>query len=467
MSRRDFLRKAALTAAGAGFAPALLGSASRHIEILQAPRREPARPVGPNDRIRLGLIGAGIIGFIDTETALLVPGVELVAAADLYDARLRRVQERFGQHVATTRDYREILARPDVDAVIVATPDHWHARIAIDAMEAGKAVYLEKPMVQTIEEGPAVIAAQQRTKAVLQVGSQHASSILFDKIRELYRAGAIGEINQVEAATNRNSAIGAWQYSLPPNVTEAEIDWDRFLGHAPKVPFDPVRFFRWRNYRDYSTGVAGDLFVHLFTSIHTVLDAVGPTDVVGMGGLRFWKDGRDVPDVTLGLYDYPETEHHKPFTVALQSNFADGRGGSSYFRFIGSEGAITVSSNSFTLSKSHRREPSLESLVEGYNSVRTWSEDVRNAFVEEYRRTHPAIPTAPPMDVEQEYREPPGYNAQYDHFTYFFESVREGKPVYEDAVFGYRAAAPSLLSNLSLWEKKLYRWDPVEMKVVA
>src|SRR5690606_12590266 len=134
--------------------------------------RKTTRPVAPGDRIRLGLIGAGIIGFIDTETALLVPGTELVAVADVYDGRLARVHELFGSQVATTRDYRELLARPDVDAVIVATPDHWHARMAVDALQAGKHVYLEKPMVQNVEEGPQVIDAANRTGRVLTVGSQ-------------------------------------------------------------------------------------------------------------------------------------------------------------------------------------------------------------------------------------------------------------------------------------------------------
>lgn len=466
-SRRDFLKKAALSTVGAGLAPAILGASSTQVEILKPRPVEPPKHVDPNDRVRLGLIGAGIIGFIDTDTALRVPGTELVAVADLYDARLRRVKEVYGPQVATTRDYREILARPDVDAVIVATPDHWHARMAIDAMEAGKAVYLEKPMVQQLDEGPRVIDVQKRTGAVLQVGSQFASSILYDRVKELYESGAIGEVNQVEAVYNRNSALGAWQYSIPPNVTEADIDWDRFLGDAPKHPFDPVRFFRWRNYRDYGTAVAGDLFVHLFTGIHKALTAVGPTDVMAHGGLRFWKDGRDVPDVILGLFNYPQTEHHAPFTLSLQSNFVDGSGGGQHFRFIGSEGVLDVDYGSVKLTRSPRRSPSLTDLVEGYNSVRTWSEDVRQAFVEAYKAEHPAAPTAPEMNTTQEFRVPQGYDDRYDHFTYFFQSVREGKPVYEDAVFGYRAAAPALMSNLSLWDNKIYRWDPVAMRVLA
>jgi predicted dehydrogenase len=462
-SRRDFLRILSTSAVGAGLARPALARGPR-VEILEPAVKEPARLVGPNDRIGLATIGMGIIGFIDTDTALRVPGVELVAAADAYDGRLAHVKEVYGEDVDTTRDYREILARSDVDAVLICVPDHWHAQMAIDAMEAGKDVYLEKPMVKDLAEGPRVIEAQERTGRVLEVGSQFASNVIFDKIRELVVAGAIGEVNQVEAAYNRNSSIGAWQYSIPPNVTEQDIAWEAFLGNAPQRPFDPVRFFRWRNYRDYGTAVAGDLFVHLFTGIHKALDALGPTEIYSRGGLRFWTDGRDVPDVILSLFAYPETEHHPPFTLSLQSNFIDGSGGRTHFRFIGSEGVISVQGDGFTLEKSPRRTPSLDQLVNGYNSVRTWSEDVQQEFSEAYEAAHPADPVAPAPDTTQEYRAPGGYDARYDHLTYFFDAVREGGSVFEDAVYGYRAAAPALMANLSLWEDRPFRWDPVRMR---
>jgi predicted dehydrogenase len=294
-SRRDFLQ----AVAGVAAAPTIL-------------RRQPAAPqnVAPNDRIRAAVFGLGIRGQQDVRSALRTPGVELVAAADVYDGRLTLAKELWGGQVFTTRDYREVLARRDVDAVIIATPDHWHTQIAVDAMKAGKDVYVEKPMVQQLDEGPRIVDAARQTGRILQVGSQHPSSIVYAKAKELYRAGAIGELNLVEAWINRNSSMGAWQYSIPPDASPQTIDWDRFLGRAPKQPFDPVRLFRWRNYRDYGTGIPGDLFVHLFTAIHFVLDAHGPTRATASGGLRHWNDGRDVPDVMIAMYDYPKTSTH-------------------------------------------------------------------------------------------------------------------------------------------------------------
>src|ERR1022692_4567952 len=178
-----------------------------------------AQNVSPNDRVRIALIGAGGQGSGDTRNALNVGGVELAAVADIYDGRLKRAREVWGDHLFTTRDYREVLARKDVDAVFVGTPDHWHSTVSIDAMNAGKDVYCEKPMVQQLSQGAPMIEAQHRTGRILQVGSQRVSSIVYAKAKEMLASGAIGELNMVEAWVDRNSAIGAWQYSIPPDAS--------------------------------------------------------------------------------------------------------------------------------------------------------------------------------------------------------------------------------------------------------
>ena len=442
-SRREFLTTAI---AGSVVAPTLLRAQTRAAS-------------GSEARTRIALIGAGGQGMSDTRTALRVPGVELTAVSDVYDGRLVRSKEIWGQSVFTSRDYREVLGRADVDAVIVATPDHWHSRIAIEAMKAGKDVYVEKPMVQRIDEGLQVVEAARQTGRILQVGSQRVSSIVYAKARELYRAGTIGELNLVEAWINRNSALGAWQYSVPTDASPNTVDWDRFIGHAPKRSFEPVRLFRWRNYRDYGTGIPGDLFVHLFSGIHYVIDSLGPTRVMATGGLRFWNDGRDVPDVMLALYYYPKTSSHPAFTLALRVNFAEGAGESQAFRFVGPDGVITIGGPGVALARRARpKEP-------GYTTD-TFPSALQQSMLQEYRAKYPEQVELRP-GTEEVFQAPPGYSDSYDHFVTFFNAVRDRKPVAEDAAFGFRAAGPALLTNDSYFEERPITWDPQAMKRIT
>jgi predicted dehydrogenase len=412
-----------------------------------------------NDHVQIALIGAGGQGMEDVRSSLASnSGAKLVAVADVYQGRLERTREFWGKSVFITRDYREVLARPDVDAVIVATPDHWHERISIDALNAGKDVYCEKPMVQRLEDGRGVVEAQHKTGRILQVGSQRVSSIVYKKAQELMQGGAIGELNMVEAWWDRNSAIGAWQYSIPPDATEENIDWDRFLGRAPKVPFEPVRLFRWRNYRDYGTGVAGDLFVHLFSGMHFVTGAIGPTRVYATGGLRFWKDGRDVPDVLLGLYDYPKTERHPSFNLALRVNFVDGGSENSGFRFIGTEGIMTIDRGVVVAKTPREIEP-------GY-AIDTFPEATQEKFLKQYREKFPQrrlTADAIRPQAEEKFLPPRGYSDHVEHHRNFIQAVRSRQPVVEDSVFGFRAAGPALVSNVSYFERRICEWDPEAM----
>jgi len=428
---------------------------------MAAPAAAQERRTSANDRIQIALIGAGGMGMGDTRNAVSIPGVKLVAACDIYDGRLTRAKEVWGSDLATTRDYREILARKDVDAVIIATPDHWHARISIDAMKAGKDVYCEKPMVQSLDEGHAVIDAQKKTERIFQVGSQYVSSLVYLKARDLIKAGALGEINMVEAWLDRNSAIGAWQYSIPPDASPATVDWDRFLGKAPKRPFEPIRLFRWRNYQDYGTGVAGDLFVHLLSGLHLATSSIGPTRIVSTGGLRYWRDGRDVPDVMLAGLDYPKTGTHPEYTLSLRVNFASGLAEESFgFRFIGKEGVMTTSMSSLTLDKAPPE-------VEPGFTIGTFSRAVQEQFLKEYRSKYPerARDVANMRTSTQErFTPPPGFDAHLQHHLNFYAAVRSRKPFMEDAVFGFRAAGPALACNTSYFEKRIVGWDPQVMK---
>jgi predicted dehydrogenase len=412
-----------------------------------------------NDNIQIALIGAGGMGQGDARMATSLPGVKLVAAADVYDGRLARAREIWGDKIFTTRDYREVLARKDVDAVIVATPDHWHARISMDAMNAGKDVYCEKPMVQQITQGKPVIETQKKTGRVMQIGSQYASSVVFQKAAELLKQGAIGELNMVEAWLDRNTALGAWQYSIPPDASPQNIDWDRFLGNAPKRPFEPIRLFRWRNYRDYGTALAGDLYVHLLTGLHVVTGSIGPDRIYASGGIRFWKDGRDAPDVMLATMDYPKSTAHPEFTLMLRVNFESGLAEESFgVKFIGSEGIMQVDYATLKLSKTPRE-------AEYDYSVPNFPQRMHGQLQAEFQKrvSQPVTPASLDPKSETVFEAPRWFSAHREHHRNFYTGVRTRKPFFEDPVFGFRTAGPSLLTNTSMDEKRVCTWDPEAM----
>lgn len=449
-SRRSFIGNLTKAAVGASLFPALISAADKK-RNLQALARTPQK-FSANDQIQIALIGAGGMGNADADTAITVPGVKLIAACDLYDGRLADAKKKWGAEIFTTRDYREILARQDIDAVIIATPDHWHKDISVAAMNAGKHVYCEKPMVHDITEGATVVEAQRKNGVVYQVGSQGLSSLGNEKARQLLKDGAIGQLNYAEGFWARMSPTGAWQYPIPADASPATVDWNTFVANTTKRPFDKVRFFRWRNYRDYGTGVSGDLFVHLFSSLHFVTGSMGPEKIMATGGLRYWKDGREVPDVMLGMFDYPQTAAHPAFNLSLRVNFVDGTGGTNYLRMVGSEGSMTVEWEKVTVYRNAYNPDASDPLKQQADSSKQYV----------YDRKQMLSPEQLIYEAEKGYK-----GAHFDHFYNLFNAIRNKKPVVEDALFGYRAAAPALLCNDSYFNNKIIRWDPQNLKLTT
>jgi predicted dehydrogenase len=447
----SFNRRGFLKAASAATTGALLGP---RLHALTPEQSQAPRTIAANDRIQIALIGAGGQGMGDTKTAIQVPGVKLVAVADCYDGRLAHSKELWGDDIFTTRDYNEILARKDIDAVIIGTPDHWHKQASVDALKAGKDVYCEKPMIHLYSDGPEMIEAARSTGRILQVGSQRVSSIIYAKAKELLASGTIGQLNMVTARWDRNSAMGAWDYTVPPDASTETCDWPRFLGTAPKIPFNAEQFFQWRKWKAYGSGVAGDLFVHLFSGTHFITGSHGPTRGMATGALRFWKDGRDVDDVMLGLFDYKEG-----FNLSLRVNFVDGGEESEGLIFTGSEGTMEIGWNDVTLSRVPRQK------APGY-TIDTFTEAMQKQIIAAYDAKYPTHSEDAALAGTEKFTAPKGYSDSYDHFHNFFDSVRSRKPVVEDAVFGYRAAGAALLSNLSIERGAIVKWDPEAMKLL-
>jgi predicted dehydrogenase len=273
-----------------------------------------------------------------------------------------------------------------------------------------------------------------------------------EKAKELLTAGAIGKLNYAEGFWARNSPGGAWQYSLPADGNEAHVDWKRFLNKYPDRPYDAKRFFRWRCYKDYGTGVSGDLFVHLFSSLHFITNSKGPQKIMAMGGLRFWKDGREVPDILMGMFDYAETPEHPAFNLSLRVNFVDGTADSTYLRLVGNEGSMNVEWDRVTLTRNKAYAATDDPLLATKLKDNPMS----------YERKKMVAPDSTVFKAEEGYK-----GAHYDHFYNFFSAIREQKSTVENALFGYRAAAPALLCNDSYFTNKAVVWDPVNLKVVG
>lgn len=452
-SRRSFIASVTKGVVGASLIPSIVTAKDKQRHFKEMKRLQ--EQFTANDQVQIALIGSGGMGVADAITCLTVPGVKLVAVCDLYDGRLVEAKKRWGNDIYTTRDYKEILERKDVDAVIIGTPDHWHKDISVAAMNKGKHVYCEKPMVHDISEAPAVIAAQNKNKVVFQVGSQGMSSLGNEKAKELLKDGAIGTLNYAEAFYARMSPVGAWQYPIPDDASPATVGWDRYLANTNKRPFDALRFFRWRNYRDYGTGVSGDLFVHVFSSLHFITNSLGPNKIMATGGLRFWKDGREVPDIMLGTFDYPDTKVHPAFNLSLRVNFVDGTGGTNYLRMVGSEGSMTVEWDKVTLYKNRDIIDATDPLLKTKNNTAAGKQYV-------YERKKMIPPDTLVYTAEEGYK-----GAHFDHHYNWINAIRTGGKVTEDALFGYRAAAPALLCNESYFENKIIQWDPENLNVIS
>jgi predicted dehydrogenase len=447
VSRRDFIQigtgaLAATTVAGSLLQPRFLFAA--------------VRPMPPSDTVRFASIGTGVRGCELLKATLQVPGVQCVGVCDLYDSRHIAAQEAVDNpSVPATRDYRSILDRKDVDAVIIATMDHQHRHIFEDACAAGKDVYCEKPMSHTVDDGFAMVEAAHKANRVVQIGSQRVSSILYAKAKEIYDSGKLGEVTSINAYWDRNSPSGAWVYPIPPDASEKTIDWNTFLGNAPKRAFDPVRFFRWRCYTDYGEGLAGDLFVHLISGIHFI---TGTNTVAqraqSSGGLFHFKDGREFPDLIETVYDYPN------FRVSLRCNLNNE--GGEFIAFYGTKGTLLIKDATLSFKPQDTRP-----APEGY-SVFGWPKEMREQYLKQWKEEHP-LPAALASKVDEEgetYANPPGYSDTVDHQANFFSAVRSRKPVTENEIFGNHAAIGCHLSNFAYFNKSAAVWDPAAKKIV-
>jgi predicted dehydrogenase len=314
LSRRDFCKAAA---AGA----ALLTAASA------------ARAAGANDRVHFGVVGCGGMG-TGHLTSLVrrreQDNVRVLAVCDVYRRRLGRAQKLSGADGSL--DYRRLLDRKDLDAILIATPDHWHGKIAVDALEAGKHVYVEKPLTHTVEQALAVRDAVRRTGKVLQVGPQATGEDGYWQAHEAIAAGRIGKVTWAQGGYNRNARVCLFNTHQtidptagPDKTGDDYVDWDMWLGHrfglAPKIPWNPEHFFRFRKYWPYNGGVATDLLYHKLAPLLLAIagpNGAYPLRVNASGGLYVEKDGRDIPDTFLLTVDYPQE-----FSVFLVSTLTN------------------------------------------------------------------------------------------------------------------------------------------------
>jgi len=442
-SRRKFL---GLSAVAAG------SLATKTIWLDPDPLWAMPQAVAPSDRVRFGIIGIGMQGSGLLANSIELPGVECVAACDLYDGRHTLSKEIVNNpSLPTTRRYQELLANKGIDCLIAAVPDHWHKQIVVDAVSAGKDIYCEKPMSHTAAEGVEMADAARKTGRIVQIGSQRVSSVICAKAKDLVAKGALGDLMLVEGSLGRNDPTGAWEYPPPLDLSPQTLDWDTWQGAVPKRAFDPLLFARWRCWKEYGTGVAGDLLVHLVSGMMYVLGINEPPKrTMAMGGILRWKDGRNMPDVHAALFQYGDIPVYMRLNLGTESP--------EIYRFQGSKGILELTEFSLTFYP----QPGVDTAPSYYASG--FPRAMREEYFKKWHQEHDPVPGKEPALEGVTYRSD-SWDDEKPHLWNFFQAVRSRKPVVEDAVFGHNAALACHLANESYFRRSAMYWDAASKSI--
>jgi len=391
----------------------------------------PANAVAANDKITVGMIGLGIRGsyLLERFYARVKETATVVAICDAYTGNLSKARERIATLGGNTpkpyADYRELLQDKSIDAVFIATPEHLHATMLTDALRAGKHAYSEKPLAHTIEEGEAILKVAENSRQVVQVGTQNRSNALYVKAKEMVAAGMIGDVHYTRAFWYRNSLddAPAWRYAIPADANEQNTDWTRFLGDAPKRPFNKARFYQWRLYWDYSGGISTDLLVHQTDITQFVLGKPAPLSCTASGGILRWtQDDREVPDTFSAVFEYPGGFHINYSCYFGNDHFGFGE------QFMGNEGTIEVL---------NRR------------SLNFYTEKLGGKAPERVAARKEIAMTLP--DNENK--------AAEEHIGNFIEAIRGREKVVAPPDAGQRAAISGHLATLSYRRNQKVFWD--------
>jgi len=443
ITRREFIEKGAFGTAGMALASTLGASALRASS-------------NPSDIVGVGLIGVGTKGSRHLKELLKIPGVQVRGICDAFTGFMERALNIVNTtNVKSYTDYRKLLDNKDIDAVIIATPDHLHAKMTCDAAEAGKDVYVEKCMTRTIPEAKAVVKAIKKNKRILQLGHQGRSNPLHWRAKEIVESGILGKINVVRITMYRNSSEPAWRFfgdysnfDMPPNSDPQHIDWQKFLGNAPKRPFNVKRFFHWRCYWDYGTGMAGDLGSHKFDDANLILNLGIPKTSVASGGIYYWKDDREVPDVWHVLYEYPD----KDVSVVFGTMFSNSYYGETV-QLMGKNGTIDIGRHGLRIFLEPYTDRNREILNKLMKQKREEGEKTISSI---------DIPVYTyPGNSDLYYR-----SIQTRHMQNFIDCVRTRQRTRCNEDDGFEEAVTCIMSVIAYKEKREVRWDPVRQEVV-
>jgi predicted dehydrogenase len=436
VTRRQFLQTGAGAAGALAVPPVILKSPALPSLLSRA---------GANNQVNFGMIGVGMQGSGLMSTSIQLPGVKCLGAADLYDGRRELAREIGGAGLFTTRRYQELLVNKDIDCIVAAVPDHWHKQVVADVVGAGKDIYCEKPMSHTPADGVAMVAAAKKSGRIVQIGSQRVSSAICAKARELLSQKILGDLTLVEISLGRNDPTGAWEYPPPPDLSPETLDWSTWQGTVQQRPFDPLVFARWRCWKEYGTGVAGDLMVHMVSGALFMLGLnEAPDRAMSMGGILRWKDGRNMPDVHSVLLEYGELPMYLRMNLGTETP--------EIYRFQGAKGYLDVTATTIAYSP----QAGVDTAPSYYTA--SYPKALRDAYVKEWHAQHMVSPDKEPM-FEGFTWQGDSFDDGRPHLWNFFEAVRNRTSVTEDALFGHHAALACHMANASYFSKKAVTWD--------